>query len=60
VDVGFGPEEGSDGLVVVGDEGVDVGDELLDAGERGAAERLPVRIENQISIWLSQEACVGV
>jgi hypothetical protein len=20
----------------------------------------PVRIENQISIWLSQEACVGV
>ena len=41
MDLGFSPDEGSGGLVVVGDEGVDVGDELLDAGERGAAERLP-------------------
>lgn len=40
MDLGFGPDEGSGGLVVVGDEGVDVGDALFDAGERGAVERV--------------------
>jgi hypothetical protein len=40
VDLGLCPEEGFGGLVVGGDEGVDMPDEVLDAGEGGAVERL--------------------
>ena len=46
---------------------VEVGDELLDlgaqgflAGEIAATRSFRTRIENQISIWLSHEACLGV
>ena len=41
MDLGFGPDEGPGGLVVVGDEGVDVGDEFLNAGEGCALQRFP-------------------
>ena len=37
--MGLGPDEGPGGLVVVGDEGVDVRDELGNAGEGDAIER---------------------
>ena len=50
MDLGLCPNEGSGGLVVVGDEGVDVGDELIDAGKGRSAERFLARIEKQISI----------
>jgi hypothetical protein len=35
-----GPDEGSTGLVVVGDEGVDLGDQVAHRAERAAADRL--------------------
>ena len=40
MDLGFGPDEGFCVLIVSFDEGVDVGDEVLDAGEGSAVERL--------------------
>jgi len=40
VDFGFSPEEGPCGLIVLFDEGVDVGDEFFEAGEGRAVERL--------------------
>ncbi len=40
MDFGLCPDEGSGSLVVSSDEGVDVGDEVLDAGEGRAVKRL--------------------
>ena len=40
MDLGFRPKEGSGGLIVLFDEGVDVRDEVFDAGEGRAGERL--------------------
>ena len=58
MDLGFCPDERRGGFVVVGDEGVDVhsGTLLKDC----PSSDFMAWIENQISIWLSQEACVGV
>ena len=39
MDLGFGPDERPGGLIVVGDERVDVGDEFGNAGKGGAGER---------------------
>ena len=39
MDLGLGPDEGASGLIVSFDEGVDVRDEVFDAGEGGAVER---------------------
>lgn len=39
-DFGFGPEEGLCALIVSGDQGVDVRDEVFDAREGRAVERL--------------------
>ena len=48
-------------LVVVGvDEGVDRGVQLGDRAKLVPLRVLRARIENQISIWLSQLAWVGV
>ena len=41
MDLGLGPDEGLSGLIVSFDEGVDVRDEVFDAGEGRTAERLP-------------------
>jgi hypothetical protein len=61
VDLGFGPDERPGGLIVVGDERVDVGDEFGNAGKGGAGERFCREDrEPDFSIWLSQEAWVGV
>lgn len=40
MDLGFVPGEGTSGLVVVVDEGIDVCPEVSDAGEAGALQRL--------------------
>src|ERR1700677_1093939 len=40
MDLGLGPKEGRCGVIVTFDEGVDVGDEVFDAGEGCAGERL--------------------
>jgi hypothetical protein len=60
MDLGLGPKEGRCGLIVTFDEGVDVGDESLTLAKDAPVTDFEVRIENQISIWLSQEAWVGV
>ncbi len=59
-DFGFSPEERLCGLIVSFDEGVDVGDEFLRLVKDAPLSDFADRIENQISIWLSQEAWVGV
>ena len=41
MDLGLGPDEGASRLIVSVDEGVDVLDEVFDAGEGRAVERLP-------------------
>ena len=60
MDLGFGPDERFGIFIVFGNEGIDVlaksATEVKDASLRD----FPPRIENQISTWLSQEACVGV
>ena len=60
VDLCFGPYEGF-GILIVGlDEGIDVLAKLGDGVEGRTVRRLALRIENQISTWLNQEARVGV
>ena len=61
MDGAFGPDERAGVIVVAGDEFVDMGHQFSHVAERSAPLRdLPAKIENQISIWFSQEACVGV
>ena len=60
MDLAFCPDEWPGGFVVVGDESLDMGDEFWNALERGSVERLSREDRDQISTWLSQEACVGV
>ena len=55
VDEGFGPDEREAWVLLLLDEIIDVAPELWDVGEGGAGRELPGRMENQISIWLSQE-----
>jgi alanine racemase len=56
-----GPAEGfGHGSVEVGDELFDFGAQCVLAGEIAAARSFRTRMENQISIWLSHEACLGV
>ena len=59
-DVAFCPDEGPRSFVVAGDEGVDVAMSSGTLWEDAPPSDLPVGIEIQISIWLSQEECVGV
>ena len=61
MDDGLCPDERRGASIVAGDEVIDVGPELLDAGETGGGEGIALRMENQISIWFSQaEYEVGV
>ena len=43
MDLGFGPGEGTCGVVVVGDEGIDVDPELGDGVEGGVLQRLTLQ-----------------
>ena len=55
-DLGFGPGEGSCVFIVAGDEGIDVLPQLGDADEAASRSDCPPRMENQHTIWSSQEA----
>jgi len=59
-DLGFGPDEGPGGLVAVGDERVDLAMRSRTLVKEAPASDLAARIETRISIWLNQEARVGV
>ena len=48
------------GFVEIGDEQLDFRTQGAFAGEIAAAKKLSPRMENQISIWLSHDACLGV
>ena len=58
VDLGFDPSEGTSGLVVVLDEGIDVCPELSDAGEAGALQRLATE-DREPALYLIEPGGVG-
>ena len=55
VDLAFGPHEQASVLVVVGDEAVDVSLQLFNTLKDAPLRDWALRMENQISIWLSHE-----
>ena len=60
MDLGLGPDERLGVDIIGGDEGVDVAVNSFRLLKEAPESALAARIENQISIWLSQDAFVGV